>query len=502
MSPKNACNKEGTQMEYGEVTDRVLRKFKEIVGTENVYSEVIDTLPYCRDNSPCRWSEKFKFRPDLVLTPENKEQISNIAEFCNEERIPITQRGGGTGMSGGCVPKYGGVLLDMKKMDKILEINEDDLYVRVQPGIVNLRLNRELEKKGFLGVHEPVSSPASTIGGAVSTSGVNWRQGVTGALIDEVLGLEVVLASGEIVRAGRNSGTTTLGKSSTGYDLAHLFLGDFGSLGVKTEITLKTFPLPEIEEIHLLVFPDFERMLGTIRKIQKSGLPGIFCYSASDKERLERYARIYGGEVYGGALLLGFMGDANIVEHVRNKVAKIWQEFDGEALGKEQAEAEWKSRYDQYQQLIPTGRQAPAARWHYEDPTLNTSKLAEFLRKAHRVIKKYGFDDWGGEAWTYDQTSCLAAIMYGWPETDEKNWEKYTRCANEIVRVAQQLGGSISNCLGFDKRGVGRHPVELLKTEYALTELKLMYTIKTALDPNQILNPGVMGLDALREELK
>lgn len=490
-------------MEYGKVTDEILSRFEEIVGTENTYSEVLDTLPYSRDNCPYKWSERFKFRPDVVLTPENKEQISSIAKLCNKERIPITQRGGGTGMSGGCVPKYGGVLLDMKKMDNILEINEDNLYVRVQPGIVNLRLNTELEREGFLGPHEPGSSPASAIGGAVSTSGVNYRQGVTGALIDEVLGLEVVLASGEIIRAGRNAGPTYLGNSSTCYDIAHLFLGDFGSLGIKTEITLKTIPLPETEEIHVVAFPDFEKTLRAIQKMQRARLPGVFTYTAFDREYMEKAVSIYGGEVYGGAVLLGFMGDADIVERVIDKATKIWQVFDGKDLGKEEAEAEWANRYDVYPTMIATaGKPFIAARWHYEDPTLSTSKLAEFLKRGHEIVKRYGFDDWGGEAWIYDQTSTLGAIMYGWAEKDEERWDKYASCANEIVRAGLELGGSISNCLGFDKRGVGRHPVELLKTEYTLPELKLMYLIKKTLDPNEILNPGVMGFDILRKEFK
>ncbi|MEM4474643.1 MAG: FAD-binding oxidoreductase [Candidatus Bathyarchaeia archaeon] len=487
-------------LKFGTISNKLVDAIERVVGSTNIFTEIFDRIPYSRDNCPYRWSEKFKFLPDIVVTPETVEQVAEVVKLANENRIPITQSGGRTGMSGGCVPKYGGILMDMKKMDKIIELNEEDLYVRVQPGITNLRLLNELERKGYLGPHEPGSSPSSTIGGSLSTSGVNYRQGVTGALIDEVLGLEVVLASGEVIRAGRNSARTNLGKSSVGYDLAHLFLGDFGSLGVKTEAVLKIIPLPETQEIHVVVFPDFESTLKAIMAIQRRRLPGIFTYTAYDREYMEKAVSIYGGEVYGGAVMIGIMGDAKVVDYTRREAEEIWKKHGGKDLGPEESKAEWENRYDVYPKMIaglPRDDIKPAARWHYEDPTVNLSKLAQFLRKCHEIVKKYGFDDWGGEAWIYDQTSTLAAIMYGWNEKDEENWEKYCRCANEIVMVGIELGGSISNCLGYDGRKVGRHGLELLLSEYKKHELKTLVKIKKALDPNCIMNPGVMGLDEL-----
>jgi glycolate oxidase len=192
-------------MKFGMVTGKVIEKIEKVVGSKNVFTETFDRIPYTRDSWPYKWSEKFKFLPDVMVTPETTEHVVEVIGIANENKIPTPESGGRTGMSGGHVPKYGGILLDMKKTDKIVELNEENLYVRVQPGITNLRLLRELEKKGYLGPHEPRGSPSSTIGGALSTSGVNYRQGVTGALIDEVLGIEVVLTSGDVIRAGRKS---------------------------------------------------------------------------------------------------------------------------------------------------------------------------------------------------------------------------------------------------------------------------------------------------------
>lgn len=483
---------------FSKVDEQFVSKLKDLVGRENVLTEVFDTLPYTRDSCPYKWSEKFNFRPDVVLIPENMDQVADIVKLANKEKIPITPKGGGTGMMGGCVPKYGGISLDVRKMDKILEVNEENLYVVVQPGITNLRLNEELADLGYLGPHDPGSAPSSVIGGSISTSGVNYRQGVTGTLVDEVIGLEVVLPTGEAIRAGRSSGSTKLSKSSVGFDLCHLFVGDYGTLGVKTEATLKIIPLPEVEEIHVVAFPSFENTMKAVQEIQRTRLPGIFTYTVFDREYMVKAKQIYGkGEVYGGAALIGFMGDAYIVDYVREKAEKIWQKSGGEDLGSEEAAAEWANRHDVYPTMIATGK--PAARWHYEDPTMNVSKMAQVLKKYHEIVAKYGFDDWGGEGWIYDPVCALSAIMYAVDETDEANWDRYMACANEIVKAGLEMGGSISNCLGFDKRGVGRHGLELLKTEYTPSELKTLYSIKKCLDPNGIMNPGIMGLDVLEE---
>lgn len=483
-------------MEFNPVTDKVVSRLERILGSEGVFPAVADTLPYARDNCSYKWSDRFRFRPDVVVTPANKEQVAEIVKLANAERIPITPKGGGTGMSGGCVPKYGGISMDSKKMDKILEVNEDDMYVVVQPGITNLALSKQLATKGYLGPHEPGSAPSSVIGGSISTSAVNYYQGVIGALIDSVMGMEVVLANGETIRAGRNSGSTRISKSSVGLDLCHLFVGDFGSLGVKVEATLKIVPLPEVQEIHVLVFPDFVSTVEAIRRIQRTRLPGIFTYTAFDRQYMEKARTIYDSEVYGGAFFLGLMGEEAIVNHVRSRSLAIAGELGGEDLGTDHAAAEWKNRFAVYPAMIPTGKTGPA-RWHYEDPTVPVSKLVETLKRYHEVVARYGFDDWGGEAWVYDQTSTLASIMYGVDERDEANWGRYMECANEMLKIGLEMGGSLSNCLGFDKRGSGRHGIEYLRAEYTQMELDTLLSIKKALDPNGIMNPGIMGFDIL-----
>jgi glycolate oxidase len=152
-------------MNFGKINDLFVSRLENAIGSGNVFAEVYDTLPYARDNCICRWSKKFASRPDVAVTPESTEQVAAIIKIAAENRIPVTPRGGGTGMTGGCVPKYGGISLDMKKMNKITEVDSENLFVRVQPGITNLELSRQLAEKGFLGPHDPGSAPSSCIGG-------------------------------------------------------------------------------------------------------------------------------------------------------------------------------------------------------------------------------------------------------------------------------------------------------------------------------------------------
>ncbi len=395
-------------------------------------------------------------------------------------------------MSGGSVPKYGGIVLDMKKMDQILEINPKDSYAHIQSGVNIYNLDQMLRKTGYMLSIEPGSAPSATVGGTLSTSAVSYRQGVLGAVMDSVLGMKVVLPTGNIINCGRNTGRLNFGKSSVGPDLCHLFVGDFGSLGIKTEAVLKIYPVPEIEELHFIVFPDMDATMAAVEQLLSMNLPCIYKCAAVDREYMVKQGAIYGSPVYGGGLLVGYMGHAKLVKDIQALAGEVWDSFKGQNLETESSADKQKNRYDFYPTMIVTGK--PAARWHYEDPTIQVSKIADLLKNFHEIVARYGFDDWGGETLIYDSSSSLSAIMYAWDETDEENWDKYCACANEIVESALQMGGSISNCLGYDGRETGRHGKDLLKLEYGDDDLEAIRSIKKTFDPNWIMNPGYLSL--------
>src|SRR3989304_2063345 len=210
-----------------------MKKLIEIVGRENFTDQLEELVPYSYDAS------MNVHRPDAAVWPESTEQIAEIVKFANESKIPVVPRGAGTSLSGGAVPVQGGIILDLSRMNRILEISIENRYARVQAGVVCDDLNRQLAKHGFTFPPDPASSTVATLGGNVATTAGGIKGAKYGPPRDYVLGLQVVLPTGEVM----HTGSYTM-KCVSGYDLAKLFVGAEGTLGVITEVTLKINPLP------------------------------------------------------------------------------------------------------------------------------------------------------------------------------------------------------------------------------------------------------------------
>src|SRR4030066_573398 len=210
-----------------------IRKIIEIVGEENFTDQLEELVPYSYDAS------MNVHRPDAAVWPESTEQVLAIVKFANEHKIPVIPRGAGTSLSGGVVPIKGGVIIDLSKMNRILEVSIENRYARVEAGVVCDDLNIELAKHGFVFPPDPASSTVSTIGGNVATNAGGIKGAKYGTTRDYVLGLQVVLPSGE----GMNTGSYTM-KCVSGYDLAKRLIGAEGTLGVITAVTIKINPLP------------------------------------------------------------------------------------------------------------------------------------------------------------------------------------------------------------------------------------------------------------------
>jgi len=211
----------------------MFQKLIEIVGKENFTDQLEELVPYSYDAS------MNVHRPDAAVWPESTEQVSEIVKFANENKIPVVPRGAGTSLSGGAIPIHGGIIIDLSRMNRMLEISIENRYARVQAGVVCDDLNRELAKYRFTFPPDPASSSVSTIGGNVSTNAGGIKGAKYGTTRDYVLGLQVVLPTGEVMRTG----SYTM-KCVSGYDLTKLFIGSEGTLGVITEVTLKINPIP------------------------------------------------------------------------------------------------------------------------------------------------------------------------------------------------------------------------------------------------------------------
>src|ERR687898_3310351 len=208
---------------------------------------------------------------DVVVLPTSAEQVSEVVKLANRERLPVVPRAGGTGLTDGAVPLRHGIMVDVKLMNRILEIDIADCMVTVQPGINMLKLSEELRRHGFIYPDDPASYPCSLVGGRIGTSGWSLIGARYGHTRDLVISFEMVLPTGEIIRVG-DGGGRKVRKSSTGYQLKHLFMGHQGTLGIVTEATLELVPRPETEFSAFFSYPDYETAWRSTGALAKSGL--------------------------------------------------------------------------------------------------------------------------------------------------------------------------------------------------------------------------------------
>lgn len=220
------------------ISSQVRSKLIEIVGSANYDDSNAGRLVYSYDATP-----QFQSMPDAVIAPRSKEEVSRIVKICNTHRIPIVPRGSGTNLCAGTCPTEGGIVLLFKHMNQILEIDEENLTITVQPGVITLDLIHAAEEKGLFYPPDPSSMKISTIGGNINENSGGLRGLKYGVTRDYVMALEIVLANGDIIRTGGK-----LAKDVAGYDLTRLFVGSEGTLGVITEATLKLIPAPETKK--------------------------------------------------------------------------------------------------------------------------------------------------------------------------------------------------------------------------------------------------------------
>lgn len=239
------------------IPNEAKKRLIQIVGAENYDDTKAGRLVYSYDATP-----QFQSLPDAVVAPRNTQEVAEIAKICNEYRIPIVPRGSGTNLCAGTCPVEGGIVLLFKHMNRILEIDEENLTATVQPGVITLDLMRAVEEKGLFYPPDPGSMKISTIGGNISENSGGLRGLKYGVTRDYVLGLEVVLANGDVIRTGGK-----LAKDVAGYDLTRLLVGAEGTLGIVTEATLKLIPMPETKQTMLALYQDLEAAARSVSKI-------------------------------------------------------------------------------------------------------------------------------------------------------------------------------------------------------------------------------------------
>jgi glycolate oxidase len=456
-----------------------------------------------------RWAEHM---PAVVVLPRTAQQVSEIVKLANRAQIPVVPRAGGTGLNDGAVPLRGGILVDVKRMNQIHEIDLADRTVTVGPGISMMKLNEELKRYGVLFPDTPASYPCSLVGGRIACSGFSLLGSRFGHTRDLVMSFEMVLPTGEIIRVG-DGGGKKIRKSSTGYHLKHLFMGHQGTLGIVTEATLELVPRPEAEFAAFFAFDDFLNAHRTVHGIVTSGIATLAGTVLFDEKKVEYLRR--DDEAFipmppwvNSIVATALYGTKAEVREASKILMDLGRKEGGRYTGDEMAVGDWASRHDRYANplhgRLPDGSVAPMS-WHCEDASVNWSAIPkvreEWTAIAQKYIDKYGiFDNWGMYCYTSASYKpwgdYLTEIDIGiWEERlDDETWAGWHDFKTEIAKVTLKYGGSISNCHGTTRYG----DAELVPEEMG-GGWDVMLKIKKALDPNNIMNPGKQMLDQAYE---
>lgn len=495
------------------ITDALHDELVGIVGAENVLVDKPARYNRTRVPSPFaihRWNDHL---PDVVVLPATTEEVSEIVKLANRTRTPIVPRAAGTGLADGAVPLRHGILLDVKRMNRIRDLDLVNHTVTVQPGVNMLKLNEYLRPHGVFYPDNPASYPCSMVGGRIGTSGWSLIGARYGHTKDLVLSLEVVLPTGEVIEVGAGGGRK-LRKSSTAFTLKELFFGHQGTLGIATEATLDLVPRPEAEFAAFFAYPDYDTAYRSCGALSKSGLATLAGVVLFDEWKLnylrrddEAYIEQPADVVCVNAVAL-YGTEAEVVPAAR-RVMEIGCDTGGRYLGDEVSQGDWAARHDRYAiplhgRLRSSGQVVPMS-WHCEDAAINYSELPAVREKWHAIVDRYIdewgiFDDWGMFAYTNGSHSpygdYLVEIDVGiWEqELDADSWEAWCRCKKEIAAVAIEHGGSITACHGATREG----EVDLLPDELGPT-FEVMKKIKRLLDPNHVMNPGKYLFDTAYE---
>jgi len=460
-------------MKYGKVNREILQHLEAIVGADDILLTGEAMADYAHDESSVE-----SHYPEVVARAETTEEVSKILGLANRERIPVTPRGGGTGLCGGAVPTYGGILLSLAKMNRILELDEENLMVTVEPGVLIMDLHAYVEKCGFLYPPDP-GQKSGTIGGNISTNAGGMRGVKYGVTRDFVQGLEVVLATGEAIHLG---GKTV--KSSTGYSLIDLIIGSEGTLGVVTKAILRLVPLPQINVTLYAPYKSFQEASTTVSEIIKNKIvpPAIEFIDRSSILVAERHlGRSMPRNDTPAYLLIRIEGnDRETVNANYDAVAEIC--LKNNAL--DVLVADTKASQDKVWEGRSCIIDAAKAEGFIEvlDCVVPRNRIPDLIQGLNNIAEKYGVEcqNFGHAGDGNVHTNVLKKGMNG------KEWnKKIPILIEEVYKLSISLGGTISGEHGIGLVRKGFLPMALDKKQ-----IELMKEIKRVFDPNNILNPG------------
>jgi glycolate oxidase len=458
------------------LTAQHISAFKKIVGEKFVLVDEESLDNYSHDET-----EDLHYLPEVVIKPKTPEEISAILKICHKEKIHVTPRGAGTGLSGGALPHLGGVLLSTERMNEILHIDERNLQVTTEPGVITEVLQNAVKEKHLFYPPDPSSRGSCFIGGNIAENSGGPKAVKYGVVKDYVLNLEMVLPTGEIIWTGAN-----VLKNATGYNLTQLVVGSEGTLGIVTKIVLRLIPLPKHDLLMLVPFNAAENACAAVSAIFRAG------YTPSAMEFMERDALEWvskfldsssvqiGDDVQAHLLIEVDGNNMDVLMQDMEGISTIVQEFDcGEILFADDAQQKaelWKMRR----------RVGEAVKSHSiykeEDTVVPRAELPVLLKGVKDIGKKYGFHS---VCYGHAGDGNLHVNIIKGNLTDEEWNGSLKDGIKEIFVLVKQLGGTLSG-----EHGVGLVQKEYMDIIFDETQMRLMREIKKIFDPNNILNAG------------
>ncbi len=444
-----------------------------LLGRDNVLTTREDLICHSFDATADMPSEL----PDVVVTPHTKEQIVEIVKLANKYMTPIYTRGSGTNLSGGTIPINKGIVLSMLNLNKILEIDTENLTATVQPGLVIQKLNDAVAPYGLMYPPDPGTVTTATMGGSVAECSGGLRGLKYGVTKHYIMGLEVVMVDGSVVRVG---GKTV--KNVTGYDLTKLFVGSEGTLGIITEITVKLIPAPEYRKTMMAVFSDLDKAANTIRDIiGNKVIPATLEILDNVTIRtVENFMKI-GLPVQAEAILLIEVdGIKEVVLKEAEIVEEICKKNGADEIKVAQTDAERDGLWTARRAALPALAQVKPTTV-LEDATVPRSKIPDMIKALREIAQKYNLTI--GTFGHAGDGNLHPTILTN--AEDKEEMERVHKAVDEIFEVALKLGGTLSG-----EHGIGMAKAKYLEWEFGKAGLEVMRRIKEALDPNYLLNPG------------
>lgn len=457
----------------------IIESLVKIVGSDQVLSDPYDLDRYSGDAlTPFRAfgaEQAFERLADVVVRPGSAQEVSEIVCLANLTSTPVVPYGGGTGVMGSVLPVQGGIIIDLKRLNKIIEVNPQDLTAVVEAGVVLEDLVNALAEHGLMPGHDPYSVPIATVAGTISTNGVGYRAAAFGPMGEQVVALEVVLPTGQVMS------TRAVPKNSSGPNLNQLFIGTEGVFGVITRATIKVFRVPEAQAFATAGFDTFDHGFEAAAELLALGIrPTLLDLTEEDD-----HVRLH----------LLFEGYREGVEAAQNRSMQVCAQFGGRDIGPDHTLEYWAERHESAENYKRNALGKPReVRWNrrqgrsfdYLHLALPISKVLAYRRQCEKILAEGGVKVVEYGLWSRPEMFSMMVVPVN--GADPSNRQNMGKVVEQVLTLAQDMGGIMEYC-----HGVGVKLNHLVARERGAGH-EVIRSLKQSLDPKNIMNPGKLGL--------